>query len=289
MRITRIIHILRGMNITLPADGKLYGIIGHPLGHTMSPPLHNWALGELGLPGEYRAFPTPPEDVEAFVKTMRSLPIGGVSVTIPHKEAVIPLLDGVSDRVNDAGACNTLYWKDGKLLGENTDVTGFIAPLKVMERPDSALVLGAGGASRAIIAGLKELGVGDIMVSNRSEDRAAKLAEEFDVQCVPFDGESGLNAGLIINTTPLGMAGDLVDRCPVPEEYCLSSNQVAYDIVYNPLRTKFLQKAESHGCRTIDGLDMFIGQAAEQFRLWTGKQFDNAKAKALVAAELAKG
>lgn len=275
------------MHIELPESGILYGIIGHPLGHSMSPALHSWALAELGLPGEYRAFPTPPEDVDAFVEAVRSLPIGGVSVTIPHKEAVIPLLDGVSERVRQAGACNTLYWHEGKLLGENTDVTGFLAPLRELDScPDSALVLGAGGAARAIVAGLKELGVGAIAVTNRSQERARNLADEFGVDCVPYDGKTALDSGLIINTTPLGMAGDMVGLCPVPDDVCLSPEQVAYDIVYNPLRTKFLAKAELHGCRTIDGLEMFVGQATEQFRLWTGREFDAAGARALVLAAL---
>ncbi|MBU1002490.1 MAG: shikimate dehydrogenase [Proteobacteria bacterium] len=273
----------------MPEGGKrLYGIIGHPLGHTMSPALHNWAFGELGIAGEYRAFPTPPEELSEFMAQVRELPLSGLSVTIPHKLAVGNFLDGVSERVSKVGATNTLYWQGKRLLGENTDVYGFMAPLtQLATRPKSALVLGAGGAARAVVAGLLEIGVPEIVISNRNAHKAEGLAAEFAVSVQDWDERSGFETELIINSTPLGMLGERVGQNPLPEGLCLSPHQTLYDLVYNPVRTKFLQQGEAQGCRTIDGLTMFVHQAVEQFRLWTGQTFDLGQARKLIAALLA--
>ncbi|BBD09395.1 shikimate dehydrogenase [Desulfovibrio ferrophilus] len=276
--------------IVMPEGGKkLFGIIGHPLGHTMSPPLHNWGFETIGFEGEYRAFPTTPDELPAFMEQVRSLPISGLSVTIPHKVAVQPFLDGLSERVLAVGATNTLYWSGKRLLGENTDVYGFMAPLtQLATRPKSALVLGAGGAARAVIAGLLEIGVSEIVVSNRSADKATDLAAEFSVNTHDWTDRQSVQAELIVNTTPLGMKGERVDQNPLPHELCLSHNQTLYDLVYNPTRTKFLQQGEENGCRTIDGLTMFVHQAVEQFRLWTGQTFDLGEARKLITGMLAQ-
>lgn len=275
--------------ITLPeAPAKLYGIIGHPLGHTMSPALHNWGFSALDIAGEYRAFPTPPANLPAFMERMRSLPISGLSVTIPHKIAVIEHLDGVSERVKAVGACNTLHWDGDRLLGENTDVYGFLAPLKTLPQlPASALVMGAGGAARAVVAGLQELGVADIAVTNRNAAKAESLAEDFEVAALPWKDRSTSGATLLVNSTPLGMKGDRQTVSPLPDDTCLSPNQIVYDLVYNPVNTCFLRHAEACGCRTIDGLTMFVYQAVEQFRLWTDSTFDLTEARSLVTELLA--
>lgn len=275
--------------IVMPKDGKkLYGIIGHPLGHTMSPALHNWAFGELGIAGEYRAFPLAPEELPEFMAQVRALPISGLSVTIPHKLAVVNFLDGVSGRVSVVGATNTLYWQGKRLLGENTDVSGFMAPLtQLATRPKSALVLGAGGAARAVIAGLLEIGVSEIAIANRNADKAVALAAEFSVSALDWEERARTQAELIANTTPLGMLGERVGQSPLPEDCRLSPNQTLYDLVYNPVRTKFLQQGEAQGCHTIDGLSMFVHQAVEQFRLWTGQGFDLNQARKLISGLLA--
>ena len=139
---------------------KLYAIIGHPLGHTMSPALHNSGFSMYNLASVYMAFPTPPEKLSNFMTAFRTLPIHGASVTIPHKETVIEYLDEITPRAKTVGAVNTLFWQEDKLVGDNTDVLGFMAPLIGMESKfKRALVLGAGGAAKAVLAGLKELGV----------------------------------------------------------------------------------------------------------------------------------
>ncbi len=265
------------------SDTPLYGIIGHPLGHTMSPPLHNWALEQAGLPGRYEAWPTQPGRLVDFMAQMRSRPISGASVTIPHKLAVMDHLDHVTDTARAVGAVNTLYWEGDKLAGHNTDAEGFAHPLSALPRPPrSALVLGAGGAARAVLAGLDVAGVPRVAVANRTLDRAEALAVEFEAAAVPWDERGRVQAELIVNTTPMGMAGALVDDSPLPEGHCLSPNQTVYDIVYNPLRTRLLRQAEDCGCPTIDGLSMFIHQAMGQFRLWTGREFDPTGARRLL-------
>jgi len=232
------------------------------------------------------AWPTPKERLGDFIVSARTLPISGVSVTIPHKQKVMGFLDGVSDRAKAVGAVNTLYWQEGALLGENTDVYGFMGPLKGLSRmPGSALVLGSGGAARAVISGLKELGVREIFAANRTHERALSLARDFGISAVPWEDRHKCVAELLVNATSLGMAGDEQDLSPLSET-CLSPNQTVYDLVYNPLQTRFLRDAEHSGCRTIDGLSMFIHQAAAQFRLWTGKDFSLDQGTALLASIL---
>lgn len=270
-----------------PPTTAQYGIIGWPLGHSMSPALHNWAFDALGIDAEYRAYPLPPEDMEYFMAHVRELPISGLSVTIPHKLAIKPYLDGLSDGVLAVGAVNTLYWDGKRLMGDNTDVFGFTAPLRKMPiQFESAMVFGAGGAARAVVAGLLQLGVPDIVVTNRNADKAMELAKEFHVSAADWDERHRIDAQLLVNTTPLGMLGDSVALSPLPEQMRLSSNQFVYDIVYNPVRTKFIEQGREAGCHTVDGLEMFLSQALEQFRLWTGEMFDMDAARRLVESKL---
>lgn len=270
---------------------KIFGIIGHPLAQTMSPLLHNWGFELMGVRACYMAFPTPPEKLTEFVQAVRALPVSGLSVTIPHKEAIIPLLDGVSPLAERTGAVNTLVWEDGQLVGDNTDVAGFVSPL--LERgawqgamPASALVLGAGGAAKAVLAGLHEIGVAQVTVCNRDFDRAAALAAQFSANAVAWERRHTVEAHLVVNTTPMGMAGKVPDASPLPRDYW-TRDQLAYDLVYNPRRTLFLREAHEAGADTIDGLSMFAAQGAAQFKLWTGLALPMAEAMELLAGALA--
>lgn len=255
---------------------ELYGIIGHPLGHTLSPVVHNWAFEARGDARVYMAWPTPPEKLESFVTAARTLPIRGVSVTIPHKVDIIPFLDGISDRSRKVGAVNTLLWIGDKLVGENTDVTGFLHP--IVHGPgrgatiDTAIVLGSGGAARAAIAGLQEIGVANILIANRTATKAESLAESFRIKTIPWDERTDAKPDLIVNTTPLGMQGTFQDKTPWPSD-AFPKGAIAYDMVYNPLPTRFLAEAEAAGCAVIDGMRMFVAQAVDQSRLWTGLEF----------------
>ncbi len=265
---------------------RLHGIVGHPLGHTLSPLVHNWGFRHYGIPGVYLAWPVEPGRLADFVTAVRVLGIAGVSVTIPHKTAIMPFLDVITDRSRAVGAVNTLFWRDGQLLGENTDVAGFVRPL--VERgfsPASALVLGCGGAARAAVAGLRELAVPDVRVSNRTPERAEGLRRDFGVEFVPWEKRGDFGGGLVVNATPLGMLGQNEGLSPMPRE-ALGPSVVAFDLVYNPYRTQFVRDAAAAGAQVIVGLEMFFWQAVEQFRLWTGRTLPRDEVWELLRTEL---
>ena len=260
----------------------LFGIIGHPLGHTLSPTLHNWGFSRLGLDARYEAFPLEPARLPEFMARVRTGELRGLSVTIPHKRAVMDHLDRITDRARGVGAVNTLFWDGEALCGENTDVIGVVAPLlRLGTLPGSALVLGAGGAARAAVAGLVELGIKDVAVSNRTDAKAEALARDFSVRAVPWEARLDQAPGLICNTTPLGMSGDNQDLSPWDADR-FPEGCVVYDIVYNPLETRLLREAARAGCAAISGLEMFLHQGLAQFRLWTGRDMDEAGARALL-------
>lgn len=270
---------------------ELFGIIGYPLGHSMSPRLQNWGFEKVGHSAVFMPWPVEPGRVEDFVRALRLLNIRGACVTIPHKEAVLPLLDRVSERAHHMGAVNTLYWDDDVLCGENTDVDGFMAPLR--SGPNAgrafacALVLGAGGAARAVVQGLKELGIPRIAICNRSMNKAQELARHFAVEALDWDARHELGADLVINTTPLGMLGKGVDASPFDAAaFSRGKPGLAYDIVYNPLETRFLREAKAAGWATQDGLDMFVAQGMVQFKLWTGHDLPAHEARAVLMEAL---
>lgn len=259
----------------------LYGILGNPLGHSMSPALHNQAFTWLGYPAAYFSWEKSGEELENFFRAVRSLPVSGLSVTIPHKESVIPFLDVLCPRAERAGAVNTVFWRDGRLMGDNSDVAGFLAPLRKYPRlPGSAIILGAGGVCRAALAGLRELGIGDITVAARNPGKTNALAKDFDCTVIPWDlrerEAAEMGSALIINATPLGMRGSGQSQSPVSEAFWRKiaesgRDNLAYDLVYSPVSTVFLKQATAAGVKGITGLDFFVAQAIEQLRLWTEK------------------
>lgn len=263
----------------------LYGIIGHPLEHSLSPALHNWGFARTGWPAAYYRWPVPPAGLGEMIRACRALPIHGLSVTLPHKQAVMPLLDTLTPAAREVGAVNTLYWEEGRLVGHNTDLAGFLAPLRALSAlPDSALVLGAGGAARAALAGLRALELGKVGVCARSPGKAQALARDFGVEFVPWEERAQHTARLLVNATPLGLHGELATASPWP---AFAGRGIAYDLVYNPLETRFLRDAHAAGWQTLDGLDMLVAQGVEQFRLWTGHTLENAAARAALLPLLA--
>ncbi len=264
----------------------LLGIIGHPISHTLSPVLHNWAFRELGIQASYHVWDTPPEKLPAFMAALRTLPIHGASVTIPHKEKVMPLTDRLTRSARDIGAVNTLYWEDGALWGDNTDVTGFMAPLlEHGVQPKTALVLGAGGAARAAVCGLHHAGW-KVMLSSRTESRADRLAHSFEATLVPWNDRHDTRPDLLVNTTPLGMSGPF--QALSPWKGSLSGISLVYDLVYTPRETQLLVQARREGVEFIPGLPMFAHQALAQFERWTGRRFPMAEALALLEDALAR-
>ena len=265
---------------------RQFGIIGHPLGHTLSPLVHNWGFSRFDLDARYRPWPTLPEDLPAFMARFRETPIEGLSVTIPHKTAVMAYVDAITDLGRSVGAVNTLYWRDGRLWADNTDVEGFSRPLLVRGiAPKKALVLGAGGAARAVVAGLVRLGVPEVGVTGRSQDKAQALATEFGVAAVPWDDRGGSGADLLANATPMGMAGRFEGVSPFPAK-ALTSGTVVYDLVYNPHDTRLVLDAIAAGACVVPGVEMFLYQAVEQFRLWTGRTLPDDELRPLIMEAL---
>ncbi|MFW6243578.1 MAG: shikimate dehydrogenase [Desulfovibrionales bacterium] len=276
------------MNRAVFCPREVYGVIGHPLGHSLSPLLHNWGFQRLGLPKVYMRWPVTPEALPGFVQAVRALPVAGLSVTIPHKERVLPHLDGVSPRARELGAVNTLYWREGRLLGENTDVGGFAAPLRQLgSRVHSGVVLGAGGAARAVVLGLRELGAASIRIAARNPDKAAGLARELGATALDWGEREQAAGDVLVNATPLGMAGKWSQESPYPFPASLAGFGTVYDLVYTPPLTPLLRAARTAGCRTIPGAAMFVHQAAEQFRLWTGQGLPVQEAALVVERALA--
>ena len=248
-------------------DGRtrVYGILGRPVEQSLSPAMHNAAFRALGLNAVYVAFPV--TDLNQAVAGLRGLNIGGVSVTIPFKEEIIPLLDEIDRNAARMGAVNTVVNQDGTLIGYNTDWLGAVAALKEKTLINNRhfLILGAGGASRAIAFGILE-GGGRISLTDIDANRAAAMSGEFGVEALLPQALSQCPAKILINATPVGMDPH-VDDIPINPDL-LGRFDLIMDIVYRPLKTRLLKEAEARGCKTIDGLQMLIHQGAAQFELW---------------------
>lgn len=273
----------------------LYGVTGWPLSQSLSPLLHNTGFAALGINALYMKWEVPPQKLPAFVESVRLLNIRGCSVTIPHKVELLSLLDEVSPLARRVGAANTIYWKGESLCGENTDVAGFMAPLaNVPLAGADVLLLGAGGAARAVAAGLvcAEQPPAKIFVATPSDKSHLPLAEEFGLTPLLWKNRHDPAPLLVINTTPLGMRGKAEEdtpynfslTAPLAPASDAQATPIAYDIVYNPLETRFLREARATGRRCISGLEMFFGQGDAQFRLWTGQGLPPESRRALEAA-----
>jgi shikimate dehydrogenase len=262
------------------------GVIGNPVGHSLSPQLQNALLSRLGVNGCYHAFEVKPNELEKAVRGASALGFLGLNVTVPFKEQVVPLCDDITHEAEALGAVNTLLFKDGRIVGTTTDPLGFLKPLEArgFELPDkTVVVLGAGGAARAVIFACAERGVAEIRLLNRTHDKAVRLVRRFRslfpgvrIEAYPLLEWGSVsnaleNADLIVNATSAGMWPHL-ERSPLPESVSLPRDALAYDLVYNPLRTRFLQQAEENGLAIQDGLDMLIYQAIASVEFWLSRQ-----------------
>ncbi len=261
----------------LSRDTAITGVIGASVAHSASPAMHNRAFAALGLDLVYLPFEV--ENVETFFtrfvrRETREIAcnLRGFSVTIPHKTAVIPLLDQLDAAAGEVGAVNTVVIDEGRLTGYNTDVQGAMEPIDRVFKleGESCAVIGAGGAARAVVYGLINRGA-RVSVFARDPARATALAEDFRVDVFPLEAFSTSDAPVVINATPVGMRGQAEGSSPVPRA-SLRGRRVVYDLVYNPLDTQFLLDGRAEGCRTINGLEMLLAQAALQFELWTGSK-----------------
>jgi shikimate dehydrogenase len=251
-------------------------VIGHPINHSRSPLIHGTWLKQLGIDGSYEAIDVAPAELPAFFERLRSGEFAGGNVTIPHKEAVFALCDAVDPLARMIGAVNTLVVRDGKVLGSNTDYLGFLGNLDAgapgwSDGPDDALIIGAGGAARAVLVALRRRNGGRVHVLNRTLANAQTLVDEIDG---PFEAngfedfaELAPHIGLLVNTSSIGMHGsrfDWLDLGLLPETALVT------DIVYTPLQTPLLIDAVMHGLKTVDGLGMLLHQAVPGFEAWFG-------------------
>lgn len=251
-------------------------VIGHPVAHSRSPLIHGTWIAEHGLDGSYERIDVAPGELPAFIEKVRAGEFVGGNVTVPHKEAVLKLIDVPSETASAMGAVNTIWREGDRLCGDNTDAAGFLAQLDASvagwdQRTKSVLILGAGGAARAIGYGLKGRGLARIVVVNRSPARASELAAALGapVEAASWDERHRLvaEADLIVNTTALGMKGQ--PRLEL-DLSALRPGAIVDDIVYVPLRTALLAEAESRGATAVDGLGMLLHQAVPGFARWFG-------------------
>jgi shikimate dehydrogenase len=269
-------------NINITGETKICGVIGDPISHTLSPVMQNTAFREVGLNYVYLPFNVTKNNLGKAVEGFRALNVAGVNVTIPHKVAVMPLLDEVDSLAQHIGAVNTIVNRDGILKGYNTDALGFFQVLqdrKITVSKKKVVVLGAGGAARAIVFILADKGA-ELTVLNRSlsaaEDVSQRVFQIFRQEVKTGElSQSDLrpaldDADLLVNTTSLGMSPQ-EGETPVPVRL-LKKGLVVFDIIYNPTRTRLMKEAEKKGAVVIGGLDMLVRQGAASFELWTGKK-----------------
>ncbi len=238
------------------------------MAHSLSPVMHNAAFRALGIDAVYVPFDV--VDVEGAMRGVRALGIKGLSVTVPHKEAVMDYLDHVDALSRRIGAVNTVINRDGRLEGTNTDWMGAVRAIEEVcpLAGKNALVVGAGGAARAIVMGLLERGA-KVHIANRTEKRARRLATSFGCSYSGLKIPDDISFDILINATTIGMNDD--KRLPVDTDV-IEKTDVVMDIVYSPLKTRLLREAEAAGCRIVDGLAMLVYQGAAQFELWTGQR-----------------
>jgi shikimate dehydrogenase len=259
----------------LTGAARIAGVMGWPIKHSRSPRLHGFWLDKYGIDGAYVPLAVRPEELPIALRALPKLGFAGTNLTVPHKELALPVLDHVDALARRIGAANTIVVRaDGSLLGTNTDAFGFTESIRAGApawKPEAAaaVVIGAGGAARAVIVALLDEGVRTIRVVNRTRDRAARLAEEFGATAHAWgDWRSALDgAGLLVNTTTQGMAGEPaldIDLAALP------TTAVVNDIVYVPLETPLLAAARRRGNRVVDGLGMLLHQARPGFRAWFG-------------------
>jgi shikimate dehydrogenase len=260
---------------------KTFGLIAHPVGHSLSPILHNAAFKAVGLENEYKLFDTTPKQLKARILEMREKDYGGYSVSIPHKTTIIPHLDQIKNKAMQLGAVNTVVNKEGRLIGDNTDYGGFKILLAEQGinrvRNKKAVVLGAGGAAIAIIACLLDTGYTVIVIA-RDKEKAKQQLKNILISTsgtIAFMGFKDFTPrvqfNLLVNTTPVGMSPK-TDESLITNREFFQKERLFIDIIYNPVQTKLLSLAKQAGCRIATGERMFLWQAVGQFELWTGQK-----------------
>lgn len=277
---------------------KNLGVMGWPVEHSLSPAMQNAVLKKAGLDYAYIALPVPPQQLERAVDGLRAMGFCGWNVTIPHKTDIMKFLDEVDSSAKMIGAVNTVVNKDGRLKGFNTDAAGFLRGLEYSgfnAAGRNAVILGAGGAARAVIWGLCRAGVSDIVLGVRNPEKAEILVEMYrdyvPIKALSWESEEFRSefktAELLVNTTPLGMSPN-TDGMPPVELELLPKTALVYDIVYTPAETRLLKEANGLGHATVNGEYMLAGQGAEAFRMWTGQTPDEDLMRRILRESLRK-
>lgn len=263
------------------SETTVYGVVADPVGHSLSPQIHNVAFNSQGIDSVYVPFRVPFDTLGQFMEDVPRLGVRGLSVTIPHKEAIAKYLTKVDPAVKGIGAVNTVLFKNGEVLGYNTDykaamdclentLGGAVAPGTQSPLANKrVLVLGAGGVARAVMYGLQRRGA-KVTIASRTKSRAQSLADTFGARCVDWQARHISDTEIIVNCTPIGMHPN-VDESPFNKSV-LKPSMIVFDTVYNPESTLLLKEAKLHGCRTVTGVEMFISQAGLQYYLFTGKK-----------------
>jgi shikimate dehydrogenase len=269
-------------NILITGKTQLLGVIGHPVEHSLSPVMHNAAIAQLGLDYIYLPFPIEPENLEIAIAGFAAIGVVGFSVTIPHKQAILPLLSEITPIAQAIGAVNTVSRQNHQWVGTNTDIEGFIAPLQTTYQQDwsqqVAVILGNGGAARAVVAGCHQLGFAKIHVVGRNMQKLQEFRNSWgnsppakNLQVHTWDALIKLipQANLLVNTTPIGMHPKANESpLSVEEIKKLPPGAIAYDLIYIPKPTQFLQQAQEQGAIAIDGLEMLVQQGVAALKIW---------------------
>lgn len=266
------------------ATTDIYGIFGHPVKHSLSPDMHNSAFNTLGLNSVYVAFDIDPESIEEATRAIRVMGIRGINITIPHKQTIIPYLDEVSPDAKLTGAVNTVKNENGRLLGYNTDVGGFLRAIRedldFSPEGNTLFLIGAGGAARAVLSAFCMNGGAVVYITDIIKDKALELANQFKanfqnitIETVELDNQNLIEqkfeeADILVNASPAGMDG--VGSLDIPLT-SLNKNAVVYDLVYKPPDTNLLKEAKQLGHKASGGLSMLLYQGAESFEIWTGE------------------
>jgi shikimate dehydrogenase len=247
---------------------KIYGILAHPVNHSLSPQIQTAAFKNANIDAEFKRFDIAPSRLAKFIDEVRKTPIHGLAVSLPHKEEIIPLLDEVTSCSEAIKAVNTLYWKDGKLVGHNTDAIGFWNAIKdhLPKAPVKALVIGAGGAARALVYQLRHENI-EVDICNRTQKKAKQLAEEFSTGVIDIETVQAAEYNLVVNSTSVGLNEE---KSPLGAKQWRGFKGLAFDAVFSPLLTTFLQDAHFAGAELVTGEKMLLFQGMRQFEIWTG-------------------
>ncbi|NEO61450.1 MAG: shikimate dehydrogenase [Moorea sp. SIO4G2] len=270
--------------VQITGTTKLLGVIGDPVEHSLSPLMHNRAIASLDVDYVYLPLPVKSADLKNAIAGFEAIGLVGFSITIPHKQTIIPLLSEISTVAQGVGAVNTVYRTDIGWIGTNTDIEGFISPLKRYNRDWSqttVVILGCGGAARAVVVGCAELGCTEIHVLGRNQDKLGQFKQSWinsdlaiTIHTHPWQQLPELlaQANLLVNATPVGMYPK-VEQSPVAQVTMarLPENAIAYDLIYTPNPTQFLRQAKEQGAIAIDGLEMLVQQGAAAFKIWLGQ------------------